>query len=66
MLYYIFFPTQTDELDAYVNKKVVVHGYYIGTEYSVVNMVITKILLPEIDSPTEDVIPDDDIVVPVR
>lgn len=67
----IFFPTQN--MEEYIGKQILVHGFYVGTDYAIteddqqksrMNIVATKIMVPNIDGSTEDVIPDDDIVVP--
>ena len=62
----IFWPDQ--DLTTFDGKKVLVEGYYIGLDHSgnrtFVQTILTKISLPNGDASTEDVIPDDDIVLP--
>ncbi len=68
---YMFFPSI--DLEQYVGQKVLVSGYYIGTEtystpeyseFHYINIVPTHVSIPDTGGSTEDVVPDDDIVVP--
>ena len=59
------------DLSGYNGKKVYLEGYYAGLTKSAagqqyLNIVLTKIALPDTDGSTEDVIPDDDLVVSTR
>lgn len=59
------------DLSGYNGKKVYLEGYYAGLTTSAagqqyLNIVLTKIALPDTDGSTEDVIPDDDLVVSTR
>lgn len=56
------------DVSEYVGEKVTVEGFFTGiTENnSYVTMVCTKIMLPDTDGSTEDVIPDDDIIIQTR
>jgi hypothetical protein len=57
------------DLSGYDGKKVYLEGYYAGlsgANQQYLNIVLTKITLPDTDGSTEDVIPDDDLVVSTR
>jgi hypothetical protein len=57
------------DLSGYDGKKVYLEGYYAGlsgANQQYLNIVLTKIALPDTDGSTEDVIPDDDLVVSTR
>ena len=68
---YMFFPSI--DLEQYVGQEVLISGYYIGTEtystpeyseFHYINIVPTYVSIPDTGGSTEDVVPDDDIVVP--
>lgn len=56
------------DVSEYVGKQVTVEGFFTGipTNNSYVTMVCTSIMLPDTDGSTEDVIPDDDIIIQTR
>ena len=64
----IFYPTA--DLSEFDGKTVYVKGYFLGNSTSgsttYLNLALTDIMLPNIGGSTEDVIPDDDIVLPTR
>ena len=63
----ISYPLQ--DLAGYDGKDVYVEGFYLGTSGSsnkYVNIMLTRIGIPDIGGSTEDVIPDDDIIVSSR
>lgn len=64
----IHYPIQ--DLTEFVGKEVYVKGFFAGLSASgnnvYVNTILTDILLPDGDGSTEDVIPDEDIVITTR
>lgn len=66
----IHYPIQ--DLSGYNGKEVVVEGFYAGRTYSsnsglyYIQTVLTDISLPDVGGSTEDVVPDDDIVISTR
>lgn len=66
----IHYPIQ--DLRGYNGKEVVVEGFYAGRTYSsnsglyYIQTVLTDICLPDVGGSTEDVVPDDDIVISTR
>lgn len=64
----IFYPTA--DLSEFDGKTVYVKGYFLGNSTSgsttYLNLALTDIMLPNSGGSTEDVIPDDDIVLPTR
>lgn len=60
----ISFPVQ--DLSEYVGKRVYVEGFCLGLSGRYVNIMLTKIGYPDTDGGTEDVLPDEDIVISSR
>ena len=66
----IHYPIQ--DLSGYNGKEVAVEGFYAGRTYSsnsglyYIQTVLTDISLPDVGGSTEDVVPDDDIVISTR
>ena len=59
------------DLSSYNGKKVYLEGYYAGITTSkagqeYLNIILTKIGLPDTEGSTEDIVPDDDLVVSTR